>query len=76
MGGKIHESTQNDIKLASMLKEVQSIWVETNGMKISLEKQDFSNVKIFPNCRKDENKLTPGIIDGEIKYVYFSSLKI
>lgn len=74
MGGKIQETTKTDLKLKKLLINNQSVWVETNGMKESLEEQGFQNVKIFPNCRTDENSVEPRPVGDKIRYVYFSRI--
>lgn len=74
MGGQIQEVTKGDKKLCSLLKDCGSVWVETNGMRKSLISQGFDNVKIFPNCRTDENSLKPTAVNGKIHYVYFSRI--
>lgn len=74
MGGKIQETTKTDIKLKNLLISSQSVWVETNGMKESFESQGFTNIRIFPNCRTDENSIEPQPVGDKIKYVYFSRI--
>lgn len=74
MGGNIQNVTKEDKCLCGLLKKCGSAWVETNGMKQSLEKQGFKNVKIFPNCRTDNNSLPPQKVGKTIKYVYFSRI--
>ena len=74
MGGNIQNVTKEDKRLCNLLKKCGSLWVETNGMKQSLEEQGLKNIKIFPNCRTDSNSLAPQNVEKTIKYVYFSRI--
>lgn len=74
MGGMFHETTRNDKMLRYLTGNCGSVWVETEGMKISLEKQGFRNVKLFPNCRTGLNSCPPRAVGDKIKYVYFSRI--
>lgn len=51
IGGWLAEITKKDEKVKHYLKEFNGIWVETNHMKTSLEKQGFSNVDILQNYK-------------------------
>ena len=74
MGGNIQNQTPNDRLLRQLLMKCGTLWVETNGMKENLEEQGFRNIKIYPNCRTEENALPPRPIDEEIKFVFFSRI--
>lgn len=74
MGGNLQNVTKEDKSLCNLLKKCGSLWVETNGMKQSLEEQGLKNIKIFPNCRTDSNSLAPQNVEKTIKYVYFSRI--
>lgn len=74
MGGHIQETVKEDVSLKNLLNKNQSVWVETQGMKNSLEGQGFSNVKIFPNCRTDFGAIPPKEVGNKIKYVFFSRI--
>lgn len=74
MGGNLQNVTKEDKSLCNLLKKCGSLWVETNGMKQSLEEQGLKNIKIFPNCRTDSNSLAPQNVEKIIKYVYFSRI--
>ena len=50
-------------RLTKCLKRFDGIYVETNTMKIALEKQGFENLYVMPNCKK----LTP-LSDEQLVY--------
>ncbi len=74
MGGRIQRSIETDLGFKNLLSCLQSIWVETDGMKESLEIQGFTNVNVFPNCRTIRGSLPPREVGERIKYVYFSRI--
>lgn len=76
MGGQFHEQVMKDGKLCDLLKNIGSVWVESEIMINGLKEQGISQVYLFPNCRTEEGALAP--IDnsaGEpLKLVYFSGV--
>lgn len=74
MGGMIQECTKTDKQLKGNLIKLGSVWVETEGMKNSLEEQGFTNIKIFPNCRSERDCKNPSEMNDEIRYVFFSRI--
>lgn len=52
MGGTFPEMVKKDKKLKIYLKEYKHIYVETEGMKKSLNSCGVNNVSVFPNCRE------------------------
>lgn len=52
IGGWLPRYLQNKKGLAKKLEKFDGIFVETNSMKIALEKMGFTNIKVMPNCKK------------------------
>lgn len=52
IGGWLPEYLENKKRLQKNLKKFDGIYVETNTMKVNLEKQGFSNIYILPNCKE------------------------
>lgn len=52
IGGWLPEFLKNKKFLTKALKKFDGIYVETNTMKSALEKQDFTNIHVMPNCKK------------------------
>ena len=52
IGGWLPEFLENKKRLQRNLKKFDGIYVETNTMKVNLEKQGFSNIYILPNCKE------------------------
>lgn len=52
IGGWLPDFLTNRRILSQMLKKFDGIYVETNTMKVALEKQGFVNVHVMPNCKK------------------------
>ena len=61
IGGWLSEFLKNRQRLEKRLKKFDWIYVETNTMKIALEKMGFENVVVMPNCKDldiiDESEL-------------------
>lgn len=58
IGGWLPEFLKNRKGLSKKLKKFDGIYVETNTMKLALEKQGFTNIVVMPNC-KDLKILKP-----------------
>lgn len=52
IGGWLPEFLENKKRLQKNLKKFDGIYVETNTMKVNMEKQGFSNIYILPNCKE------------------------
>lgn len=52
IGGWLPHFLNGRKHLAKSLKSFDGIYAETNTMKVELEKQDFANVYVMPNCKK------------------------
>lgn len=61
IGGWLPRFVGNKKVLKSILQHFNHIYVETSTMKRALEKQEFKNITIMPNCKKlrilDESEL-------------------
>lgn len=61
IGGWLPEFLEHKKRLQNSLKKFDGIYVETNTMKINMEKLGFSNIYILPNCKElkilSENEL-------------------
>lgn len=51
IGGWLPQFLENRKWLAKFLMKFDHIYVETNTMKMALERQGFSNVCVMPNCK-------------------------
>lgn len=51
IGGWLPEFLKNRKGLSKKLKKFDGIYVETNTMKKTLEKQGFTNIFVMPNCK-------------------------
>lgn len=51
IGGWLPEFIKNRKRLSKKLKCFDQVYVETKTMKAALEKQDFGNISIMPNCK-------------------------
>jgi glycosyltransferase involved in cell wall biosynthesis len=74
MGGTLDQKIKDSKRLVRYFSYYKMIYVETESMKLTMNKYGLNNVEIFPNCRKrrftgSDNKNN---IDGNIKCVYFS----
>lgn len=76
MGGEFHTAIINDYFFQTLLKETNSIWVESNAMVKSLNGTGILNAYFFPNCRADKNARAPIDCRGndKIKLVFFSRI--
>lgn len=76
MGGIFQNEIVKDKKLIKLYSKLNSIWVETDGMKSILNSAGLKNVKVFPNPKRIEKKIEPVISkeNSEIKLVYFSQI--
>ena len=52
IGGWLPKMLERKKGLAKKLKKFDGIYVETNMMKETLEKQGFSNIYVMPNCKE------------------------
>lgn len=52
IGGWLPEFLENKKRLQKNLKKFDGIYVETNTMKVNMEKLGFSNIYILPNCKE------------------------
>ena len=52
IGGWLPEFLENKKRLQRNLKKFDAIYVETNTMKVNMEKLGFSNIYILPNCKE------------------------
>ena len=52
IGGWLPSFLEERPILKKILKEFDSIYVETNTMKSALNKQGFENIKVMPNCKE------------------------
>lgn len=52
IGGWLASILENKPFLTKQLKKFDGIYVETNSMKIALEKMGFQNIFVMPNCKK------------------------
>ena len=52
IGGWLPEFLENKKRLQRNLKKFDGIYVETNTMKVNMEKLGFSNIYILPNCKE------------------------
>ena len=52
IGGWLPEFIENKKRLQKNLKKFDGIYVETNTMKVNMEKLGFSNIYILPNCKE------------------------
>lgn len=61
IGGWLPSFVENRKVLKNLLQHFDHIYVETSTMKRALEKQEFKNITIMPNCKKlhilDESEL-------------------
>lgn len=75
MGGRIHQIDSTDLRMKELMCQIGSIWVETNGMIMEMQKLGISNVFLFPNCRREAGSLPPREYKSEIlKLVFFSRI--
>lgn len=51
IGGWMPQMLESKKSLTKALKKFDGIYVETNTMKIALEKQGFENIFVMPNCK-------------------------
>jgi glycosyltransferase involved in cell wall biosynthesis len=74
MGGYFAESIKSDDNYIKKLKLFKQIYVETHKMKEKLETLGFSNISIYPNCRKDSEvaQVIQPSINEQLKCVFFS----
>lgn len=74
MGGYFAESIKNDENYIRKLKLYKQIYVETHKMKEKLEALGFSNISIYPNCRKNSRvaQVVQSCINEHFKCVFFS----
>lgn len=52
IGGWLPKFLNDRKKLANIIRHFDGVYVETNTMKKALEKQEFGNVYVLPNCKK------------------------
>lgn len=75
MGGMIHTQTEKDSFLLKMLGLCRTVWVQTQEMKNSLERQGLKNTKYCPTCKDISNSIPPQMPEkGIIKLVFFSRI--
>ena len=75
MGGLAAETIINDFRMSAFLKEAKAVLVETNGMKNTLNKQGFNNVKVYPNCKSYKDSIEPENVDNRpLQMVFFSQV--
>lgn len=76
MGGTLQDYLATKSNFKSYLKYINMIYVESNGIKKQFEKMGILNVKIFPNCRTNNNSIEPQLSHkkDKIKCVYFSKI--
>ena len=74
MAGVVQNVIKDDYSLKKLLLKLGTLWVETEGMKKELVDQGFRNVKLYPNCRTEENSLPPIQAKGIKRYVFFSRI--
>lgn len=51
IGGWLHLMCEENLRISSMLKTIDYIYVETVGMKNLLQQQGFSNILVMPNFK-------------------------
>ena len=75
MGGQFHEQVAEDKKFCCLLKNVGSIWVESETMVNALREIGIEQTYFFPNCRVDEGAKEPlPCQNGKLKLVFFSRI--
>ena len=75
MGGCMHQIDSKDPKMRKLMCRISSIWVETTGMILEMQKLGINNVFLFPNCRSDICSVPPRECEqGVLKLVFFSRI--
>lgn len=75
MGGTFPQMVERDPKLQKFLKQFKHIYVETNGMKGTLNHANIMSVSVFPNCReKAELNLLIVKSENPLRCLFFSQI--
>ena len=76
VGGVFPQIVEKDRFLKKAIFKVKDIWVETNMMKIEMNKKGYYNVKCFPNPRSEVGSCAPRCTSSSIplKIVFFSKI--
>lgn len=72
VGGWLPEFLNQQLGLIKKLKSFHMIYVETNNMRMHLEKMGFKNVVVMPNCKRLEIVSEPEICEKPYKLCTFS----
>lgn len=76
MGGNDNNNIIKDQVYAKWMACYQRIYVETEGMRKSLESIGLNNVAVYPNCRFRPNAhIMPRVDTGCLSCVFFSSVQ-
>ena len=76
IGGVFHKTINKSFILKRELKKVNSLWVETEGMKKELMDQGFKNIEVFPNPKLEKGWCVPKKHDTNqpLHLLYFSQI--
>ena len=76
MGGNDNNNIIKDQLYAKWMACYQRIYVETEGMRKSLESIGLNNVAVYPNCRfRPNTHIMPRVDTGCLSCVFFSSVQ-
>lgn len=77
MGGTASNDMVNDMEYKKYVAEYKRIYVETEGMKKTLENAGLDNSAIYPNCRfkPSQRYKEKSINEGKLKCVFFSLIQ-
>lgn len=78
MGGVFHETVAQNVHLQNLLKDVGSVWVESEQMINAFKEMGITQTYLFPNCRTENGAMEPvqHAQEEPLKLVFFSRICI